>query len=316
MDKTISIALATYNGSRFLGKQLDSLYTQTKLPDEVVVSDDGSDDGTLDILEYYHQKYGLIYSINPGPHGVNHNFYRAISLCTKDYIAICDQDDIWLPDKIMKTYSKLVEIDDGKPCAVSSLCDHIDSNDNVIKSSPKGKDDGSYTATLLDQGRSQGCSLMFNRELWEYVSKKILVDPRIDSLYDAVISYTAAIVGTKYNLGDKLMLYRHHDSNVIAKIGLQKSYWQRLLEHEYYYLPYNRFRKFAVFYEICKDDISNPKIEVFLRKTIKIEKENRLKGYTDIIQMPELSISKKIEIVLYTICMDILKIFAKKIVKK
>lgn len=312
MDKTISIAIATYNGSRFLEKQLNSLYSQTKLPDEVVVSDDGSDDGTLDILEDYSKKYGLIYSVNPGPHGVNNNFYRAISLCTKDYIAICDQDDIWLPEKVMRTYTKLVEIDNGKPCAVSSLCDHIDSNDNVIKSSPYGKDDGDYAATLLDQGRSQGCSLMINRELWDYVSNKIIVDARIDSIYDAVISYTAAIVGTKYNLGDRLMLYRHHDSNVIAKDGVKKSYWQRLIDHEYYYLPYNRFRKFEIFYEICKDDISNPKIEIFLKRVVKIGKENRFKGFCDIFQMPELSVFKKTEIVLFTICMDLVKLFAKK----
>lgn len=312
MDKTISIALATYNGSRFLAKQLESIYSQIKLPDEVVVSDDGSDDGTLDILENYHQKYGLKYSINPGPHGVNQNFYRAISLCTKDYIGICDQDDIWLPNKILTTYAKLLEIDDGRPCAVSSLCDHIDANDTIIKSSPRGRDDDKYTATLLDQGRSQGCSLMFNRELWNYVSSKILVDSRIDSIYDAVISYTAAIVGTKYNLGDRLMLYRHHESNVIAKKGLQKGLKQRILEHEYYYLPYNRFRKFEVFFDICNKDITNPQIASFLKRTIKIGKENHLKGYYDIFLMPELSLLKKIQVVLVTCSMDIFKLFVKK----
>lgn len=308
MEKTISVALATYNGSRYLRQQLDSLYAQIRRPDEVVVSDDGSTDGTLDILEEYHKNYNLHYSINPGPHGVNNNFYRAISLCTMDYIAICDQDDIWLPEKIDVSYRKLLEIDRDLPCAVSSLCNHIDASGKIIKFSTKAKDRNDYAATLLEQGRSQGCSLMFNRKLWNYVSNNVLVDTRVNSIYDAVISYTAAIVGIKYNLGDRLMLYRHHESNVIAKQGKKKDLKQRIIEHEYYYLPFQRFSQYEVFYDICKRDISDPRIDNFLKRSIRIRKENHLKGFIDVFQMPELSLLKKFSIVIMTSGLDIIKL--------
>lgn len=312
MDKTISIALATYNGAQFLSQQLNSLYSQTRIPDEIVVSDDGSTDGTLDILEDFHRRYGLNYSVNPGPHGVNHNFYRAISLCTMDYIAICDQDDVWLPEKIEITYRKLLEIDDGYPCAVSSLCNHIDAEGNIIRTLPRGNETDDYAATLLEQDRSQGCSLMFNKSLWEYVSKKILPDHRVDSIYDAVISYTAAIVGTKYNLGDRLMLYRHHENNVIAKKGVSKSYKQRILNREYYYLPHNRFRKYEVFYDICKSDIKNPRIDSFLKRVITIGKSNHIRGFAEVLKMPELSFTKKVTVIFFTCGMDFIKLFLQK----
>ena len=261
------------------------------------------------MLEEYHQKYGLIYSVNSGPHGVNNNFYRAISLCSKDYIAICDQDDIWLPEKVEITYNKLKEIDDGRPCVVSSVCNHIDANGIIIKTSPNAKETDDYWVTFLGQDRSQGCSLMFNRCLWDYIQNSILVDKRVDCIYDALISHTAAIIGRKYNLGNRLMLYRHHDSNVIAKAGLKVSFIQQIYNHEYYKLPYQRFALFEILYDLCKSDIQNPCIEAFLKRTIRISKSNHIVGYREIIKMPELSFKEKIVIILGTCGLDIIKMF-------
>ena len=102
MNKKISLAMTTYNGEKFLREQLESIYSQTRVPDEVIVCDDNSSDGTIQILEEYRQNKGLIYYVNKPALGVNSNFYKAISLCTGDYIALSDQDDIWKCDKIKK----------------------------------------------------------------------------------------------------------------------------------------------------------------------------------------------------------------------
>jgi glycosyltransferase involved in cell wall biosynthesis len=91
----ISLAMPTYNGERFLREQLDSIYNQTIVPDEVIVVDDCSTDGTISILEEYKKKYGLKYWVNEKNLGYNKNFEKAISLCTGDYIALSDQDDVW-----------------------------------------------------------------------------------------------------------------------------------------------------------------------------------------------------------------------------
>lgn len=104
MPLTISIALCTYNGERFLQEQLDSIANQTRLPDEVVVSDDGSTDSTLDILKKWAEELPFpvkIYS-NASPLGFSKNFEKAMLLCSCDVLFCCDQDDVWESEKIEK----------------------------------------------------------------------------------------------------------------------------------------------------------------------------------------------------------------------
>lgn len=97
-----SVAMATYNGEKFLQEQLDSLATQTYLPHELVITDDGSTDRTLRIAEAFAQSapFPVYIHRNPEKLGYGDNFLKAASLCTGDWIAFCDQDDVWHPDKL------------------------------------------------------------------------------------------------------------------------------------------------------------------------------------------------------------------------
>jgi glycosyltransferase involved in cell wall biosynthesis len=99
---SISIALCTYNGARFLKAQLDSFLAQTRLPDELVVCDDGSTDDTLVILEEFeeHAPFPIRIFRNEQRLGSTKNFEKAIGLCTGDLVATSDQDDVWLPEKL------------------------------------------------------------------------------------------------------------------------------------------------------------------------------------------------------------------------
>lgn len=97
----VSVALATYNGDRFLRRQLDSLLAQTYLNFEIVISDDASTDGTHKILNEYQKKDERIkWTVNPSPSGFIKNFEYAISLCKGEIIFLCDQDDVWYENKI------------------------------------------------------------------------------------------------------------------------------------------------------------------------------------------------------------------------
>lgn len=98
----ISVAIAAYNGERFLVEQLESLVSQTRPPDEVVVSDDRSTDGTVDIVRRFAARapFSVHVLLNKRNLGVNGNFDRAVAACTGDIIFLCDQDDVWLPHKI------------------------------------------------------------------------------------------------------------------------------------------------------------------------------------------------------------------------
>ena len=98
----ISVALATHDGARFLPAQLESLVRQSRAPDELVVCDDRSSDGTVAILEDFARNAPFPVRIerNPTQLRSTRNFEKAIGLCTRDLIATCDQDDVWLPEKL------------------------------------------------------------------------------------------------------------------------------------------------------------------------------------------------------------------------
>jgi glycosyltransferase involved in cell wall biosynthesis len=98
----ISIAMATYEGERFLAEQLDSLAGQTLLPDEVVIGDDGSTDGTEAIVRAFAAKapFPVSFSQNPERLGFGENFIQAALRCKGDWIGFCDQDDVWAPGKL------------------------------------------------------------------------------------------------------------------------------------------------------------------------------------------------------------------------
>lgn len=112
---TIGIAVALYNGMRFLEKQLDTLRLQTRPADKVVLCDDGSTDGTPDFVRSYIEKFHLQeswhFEVNPKNLGYIRNFYKAMRLCGTDLIFLSDQDDIWQLDKL----KKMADIMEGRP---------------------------------------------------------------------------------------------------------------------------------------------------------------------------------------------------------
>ena len=95
-DFMISIAMATYNGEKYLREQLDSILSQTITDWELIVCDDCSKDTTVGILKSYQRKDGRVkIFVNEKNLGFKKNFEKAIGLCSGDYIALADQDDIW-----------------------------------------------------------------------------------------------------------------------------------------------------------------------------------------------------------------------------
>lgn len=97
-----SVALCTYNGEKFLREQLASIMSQTKPVDEIIVCDDGSTDSTLQIVEEYERNYPGIFKIHLNEINLRSvkNFEKAISLCENEIIFLCDQDDVWKPEKV------------------------------------------------------------------------------------------------------------------------------------------------------------------------------------------------------------------------
>jgi len=104
----VSIALCTYNGERYLDDQLQSILEQTRKPDELVICDDGSTDGTAEVVRRFIERvpFKVVFLINESNLGSTKNFEKAITQCTGDIIFLADQDDVWLPQKIELTESE------------------------------------------------------------------------------------------------------------------------------------------------------------------------------------------------------------------
>lgn len=100
----ISIAMCTFNGARYLQAQLDSIASQTRSPDEVVICDDRSDDGTSKILQRFASRVPFTVRVffNHTALGSTKNFEKAIRLCRGDIISLSDQDDVWDPEKLAR----------------------------------------------------------------------------------------------------------------------------------------------------------------------------------------------------------------------
>ena len=118
---SISIAMAVYNGERFIRQQLDSFIGQTRLPDELVVSDNASTDRTVEVVREFAARapFPVRLYINQRNLGVTKNFERAISECTGDIIFLSDCDDVWYPIKVAAMERAMTEW----PEAVVALCD-------------------------------------------------------------------------------------------------------------------------------------------------------------------------------------------------
>lgn len=307
----ISVAIATYNGAKYLREQLDSLYSQTLVPDEIVVSDDGSSDGTLDILEEYAHHKGLLYFKNTEYHGVNGNFYNAFLHSSGDYICICDQDDIWLPSKIETLYKTMKTIPRNQYGIVSSRTYDVDYAGNIIGKDSVFPNSRGYIPTFLSTGTSQGCTIMMNRAMCNYILAHKDCPEVSDLIYDAFISFSAAMIGQKENLGDKLMLYRHHSSNVICQYKDPKTskrfdfrnYWTY-----YGFMPDDRPDAIIKVYEVVKNDISDIRIHEFVSHIIEFQNESSsIRRLKTICTINELSIKRKISIVANTVFWSFVK---------
>lgn len=155
----ISVCIATYNGAKYIKEQIDSMLPQLSEGDEIIVSDDGSTDTTLQIVSNI-SDYRIKVVNNILGKGVNHNFENALNNAKGDIIFLADQDDIWLPNKVSVCVNDLIKYD-----LVVSNCIVVDSNCNVIypsyfdiARSGKGFFKNFYRSTYL------GCCLAFKRE--------------------------------------------------------------------------------------------------------------------------------------------------------
>lgn len=202
----ISVAIATYNGEKYIKQQLESIFENLTNDDEIIISDDGSTDNTLKIIESFKDK--RIKLVNGPKEGVIKNFENAISFCTGDYIFLSDQDDVWKKNKVDTVLNEfkndyICVVHDAKIVDGTLENTLYDSYFKHRKTKP-GKINNIIKPSYL------GCCMAFSKKIVKY----LLPFPKCIEMHDRWIGSVCDTYGKVFFLDEQLILYRRHESNV------------------------------------------------------------------------------------------------------
>jgi len=241
MTKRIYILLATYNGEKYLREQLDSLFRQTYQNWILWIHDDNSEDNTVNIIKEYKKKYPdkiIFLDDNVSTGGAKENFAYLLNSIDDnfDYLMFCDQDDVWLEDKIEVTLNKMLELEKenpDKPILVHTDLKVVDDKLNIISDSmfkyQKVNLNNQYDLKkLVVENVVTGCTMMLNKKLVNIV-KEIPKEAVMHDWWIAIM--TLKMEGIIYFLNKSTVLYRQHSLNIVGarKIGFLY-YFKKLLK--------------------------------------------------------------------------------------
>lgn len=261
-DFTLSILLATYNGELYLREQLDSLFSQTFINWNLCIMDDGSTDSTLEIVSDYMTRFTNIYLFKDETkkQGAKETFFYLLNKVNSDYYMFCDQDDIWLPDKIEKTLQKMFFLEDensGSPILINTDLIIVNKRLEVIESSLWNY--SKINPHLLVQFKYlavcnfvTGCTMMINQK----VKNIVFPIPEETLMHDAWIALKVindnGIIGY---INEGTILYRLHGNNVVGIEGIDQFYvWKKIKlikevirKNRYQFRMLNKIKKYSLF---------------------------------------------------------------------
>jgi len=199
-EESVSIVLCTYNGEKYVAQQIDTLLRQTYPISEIIIQDDHSTDHTMSILQDIAEKHPnvRIYS-NESGRGVNSNFFSAMRRAKSQYIAICDQDDLWEPSKIER---QMALIGDKMLCA----CRSRPFSDDGAAAGFDPRTPNCHLIRLL-YSSIPGHTMLFHRHLLDLIPTP---DDSLMTCYDVYLSLTAAAYGSLVLLDEVLVMQRRH----------------------------------------------------------------------------------------------------------
>ena len=218
----ISIALCTYNGARYLPDQLASIAAQTRPPDEIIVCDDGSQDETPEIARRFAaaMNFPVTLRVNEVNLGSFQNFGQAIDLCTGDVIALCDQDDVWLPEKLSRIAKEFEK--DSKVGLVFTDAEIVDAalqptghrlfeSIRVTDAERQGMVTGRAFEVLLKRNIVTGATAAFRAE-WKPLV--LPIEKKSFLAHDAWIALLISAVAPIVMRDEPLIQYRQHDAQI------------------------------------------------------------------------------------------------------
>jgi glycosyltransferase involved in cell wall biosynthesis len=255
----VEILMATYNGEEYICSQLDSLLAQSFETWRVLIRDDGSTDRTPHLCRQYAMRHPSRFHIIEdalGNLGVNKNYETLLKSSTGDYVMFCDQDDIWLPDKITETYAKMRETETEVGVEIPIL---VYTDLNVVNRKLELISDSFFTYTHRKPTQEKcvaamcmanctiGCTMMMNekfRSLFSGFPDTIL-------MWDWWLSMMAVTMGRLVFLSKVTMLFRRHGRNesTVSKFGVRSYFKKRNSFKKSRERLFAIFRSHEVFYK-------------------------------------------------------------------
>lgn len=218
----ITIIMAAYNGEAYVEEQIRSILNGGFKDFVIHVYDDGSTDDTRDILRRLSLEYTdkVCFFANKKNKGVIRNFMEGAYIADSPYVMFCDQDDVWLPDKLSKTLLKMKELESRKgtkvPLTVFTDAKVVDKELEEIHPSFHGSSHLDTAKTdlphLLMENKLIGCTMMINAAM----AKRLSIVPEGLRMHDWWIGLIAAALGEITYLPEATLLYRQHEKNVVG----------------------------------------------------------------------------------------------------
>lgn len=279
---TVSIVMATYNGSKYVEEQVKSILGSTYNNFDLFIYDDGSKDDTVRILtecakdnqdrvHFYQNEKNL---------GFIKNFLNGICRTTSNYVMLCDQDDIWKPDKIEVTLKRMKQMEathgSEVPIAVFTDTTVIDNELKVLNQSfyktghlDTKKVDLSHQ---LMENKLIGCTVMINASLRKILQSKGL--PEQARYHDWWIGLIAASMGRISYIDKATMLYRQHGNNVVGNMSFTSYIKNRILSiSKQRETILASMKQASEFYELYKEFL-NPESKEIIKRFLNLSSMN------------------------------------------
>lgn len=229
-EKKISIAMAVYNGEKYIREQIDSILCQMEDNDEIVISCDPCSDNTMSIIKSYSEKDTHVRVVENYEHskGLVSNFENALKHCTGDIIFYSDQDDVWINGKLQTIYEKF---EDPKIAVVIHDAKLVDANLDIISESTFKLRGGARNTIVGNLFRLSyiGCCMAFRGDLLPVVLP-LVTNKRSHDWWTGCI---CMCYGKMEVVEQALVLHRMHTSNATPKkrasLGYQISVRVRIL---------------------------------------------------------------------------------------
>lgn len=266
----IDILLATYNGEKYIEFQIYSLLAQTHKDWRLLIHDDGSTDKTIEIIKKFQKMDSRIILIEDGIKcgGAGANFLHLLKNYTEaEYIVFCDQDDLWLENKLEVMYERLKK--ETTPATVFSSGYLYKDRKEIFGEIPSSVLTN-FKDIFFISGGLQGCSLMFNKLLLD----KVRNYNGYMLMHDDFITISTFTFGKMIYLNEKLMLYRQqHQGKVTANIDLRTS--TRLFKNKFPVVLDKWHHALSEFFEFFDDKLTPSQKEV-ISNYMKIYNSNNL----------------------------------------